>query len=181
MNTKPSSILVAIIALATASCSTSRWYDARYQPAPLEVEVAAQAVPGSQVRALVTVLGIARANEKEGRAQQVEVRLRFENLGSIEAQVVEDGFSLVSADLVSFERAIVAPNSDRSVPAGETRTFEVAFPAPERDVDWAGLNLRFTLSFADVSVATGGTFSRVTYAAHDPVRWHVGFGYSHGW
>ena len=178
MNTKLSSILIA---LATASCTTSRWYDVRYQPAPLEAEVSAQAVPGSQVRALVSVLGVARADEKEGRPRQVEMRLRFENLGTVEAKVVEDGFSLVSADLVSFARAALAPNSDLTVPAGQTRTVDVAFAAPERDVDWSGLNLRFTLSFADVRVTTGGTFHHIVYAPYDPVQWHVGVGYSTCW
>jgi hypothetical protein len=174
MNTKPSLLLVA---LAASSCSTSRWYDVRYQPAPLEVEVAAQAVSGSQVRALVSILGVARESESEGRPRQVEMRMRFENLGSVEARVVEDGFSLVSADLVSFERVVLAPNADRSVPAGQTRTLDVAFPAPARDVDWSGLNLRFTLSFADTRVTTGGTFNHIVYAPYDPVHWHVGVGY----
>ena len=178
MNTKPALLFVA---LAAASCSTSRWYDVRYQPAPFEAEIAAQSVPGSQVRALVSVLGVARADEKEDRPRQVEMRLRFENLGSVEAKVVEDGFSLVSADLVSFERAVLAPNADVIVPAGQTRSIDVAVPAPARDVDWSGLNLRFTLSFADVRVTTGGTFNHIVYAPYDPVHWHVGIGYSTGW
>lgn len=181
MNTNPNRALFAVVALAAASCSTSRWYDARYQPAPLEVEVAATAVPGSQVRALVSVLGVARPDAKAGRKRQVEVRLRLENLGSVEAKVDADGFSLVSADLVSFEKALLAPNADRSVPAGETRTIDLAFAVPERELDWSGLNLRFTLSFADVRVTTGGTFSRAVYVPYEPVHWHVGFGYAHGW
>jgi len=172
---------IACTALLASACSTSRWYDARYQPAPLEVEVAAHAVPGSQVRALVSVLGIAKPNAKENRPRRVELRVRFENLGSVEAQIVEDGFSLVSADLVSFERGLLAPNAVLSVPAGTTSTFDVAFPAPDRDWDWSGLNLRFALSFADVRVTTGGTFTRTVYAPLEPVRWHVGFGVAHGW
>lgn len=180
LDTTPIRLLLAVVVFATGSCSTSRWYDARYQPAPLEVEVAANAVPGSQVRALVSVLGVARPNAEEGHGTQVELRLRLENLGSIDARIVEDGFSLVSADLVSFEKAVLAPNADRSVPAGETRTIDFSFAAPERPLDWSGLNLRFTLVFADVRVTTGGTFSAL-YALYDPVHWHVGVGYAYGW
>lgn len=180
MTTNSMRILLAVAALAT-SCSTPRWYDARYQPAPLEVEVAANAVPGSQVRALVSVLGVARPNEKEGRARQVEMRLLFENLGSVEAKIVADGFSLVSADLVSFERAPLAQDAQRSVLPGETRTIDLAFVAPERELDWSGLNLRFTLSFEGVRVATGGTFTRTVYVPFEPVHWHVGIGVVDGW
>lgn len=170
-----------VAALIASACSSARWYDARFVPAPLEVEVAAQAAPGSQVRALVSVLGIAKPDEQARRGRRVEMRLRFENLGSVEARLVPDGFSLVSADLRPFGGAEIDSSADLAVPATQSRTYDVAFAAPEGDVDWSGLNLRFTLAFDGVRVATGGTFTRAAYAPVEPVHWHVGFGYSRHW
>jgi hypothetical protein len=181
MNTNSLRLMAALVAFGSASCTTSRWYDTRYQPAPLEALVTATAVPGSQVRALVSVLGIARPSAEEGHGDQVEIRLRLENLGTAEAKVVEDGFSLVSADLVPFAKPVFAPNTAPSVPPGETRTIDCAFPAPEHPLDWSGLNLRFALSFADVRVTTGATFNALVYLPYDPVHWHVGVGYTNSW
>lgn len=181
MNTKLRQLGVALLALFVSSCASSRWYDARYLPAPLEVEVASQAVPGSQVRALVSVLGIAKPEAEAGKPKRAEVRLRFENLGTTEARVAEDGFALVSANLIAFGRAEIAPGTDLVVPAGSTRSLDVSFTAPEKDADWSGLNLRFTLTFDGVRVATGGTFSRAVYAPVEPVHWHMGIGYGYHW
>ena len=86
MNTNLHRILALLVAVGATSCTTSRWYDTRYQPAPLETRVTANAVAGSQVRALVSVLGVARASEEEGHGDQVEMRLLLENLGTVEAQ-----------------------------------------------------------------------------------------------
>src|SRR6187551_1392490 len=122
MNTNSHRILALLVTVGSASCTTSRWYDTRYQPAPLETRVTTSAVAGSQVRALVSVLGVARPSAEEGHGDQVEVRLRLENLGTVEAVVEQDGFSLVSADLVPFAQPVFAPNTAPSVPPGETRT-----------------------------------------------------------
>lgn len=170
----------ALVVLASA-CQSSRYYDAHYLPAPLEVEVASQAVPGSQVRALVSVLGVAKADEQAGVSKQAEIRLRLENLGTVAARVAEDGFALVTADLQAFGAARIAPGVDLAVPAGGTRSVDVAFDAPGGDVDWSGLNLRFTLAFEGVRVATGGTFTRAAYRPIEPVHWHMGFGYGYRW
>jgi hypothetical protein len=66
-----------------AACSSSRFYDVRFRPAPLEAEVATQAVAGAQVRARVTVRGIERG--KEGSPDRAHVRMRLENLGTVPA------------------------------------------------------------------------------------------------
>jgi len=181
MSSSVQRIVLALTVLATSACTTARYYDARYVPAPLDVEVSAQAIPGSQVRALASVLGIARQDEKAGRAEQVEVRMRLENLGTVAARVAPDGFSLLSADLVAFAPAVVPGGADLAVPAGETRTIDIAFASPGRELDWSGLNLRFALYFDDVRVTAAGTFARTVHVPIEPVRWRIGFGYSHGY
>jgi hypothetical protein len=186
-------LCVLVLALLPA-CETARYYDARYLDAPVETEVRADAVTGSQVRALASVIGVARPDAASGRPKQVEIRMRFENLGKVPAQFVADKLSLVSADLMQFGPARVA-QTDMSIPAGETRQFDLAFSAPEQaDPDWDGLNLRFTLQFQDVPVTVGVPFRRMTrpdyyyaYAPYYPYPyypypyWHVGFGYRYCW
>lgn len=170
----------------TTACQSSRYYDARYFPAPLEREVHADALAGSQVRALISILGVARANSDEGRPKQVEVRLRFENLGSIPATLVEKDLSLVSADIVPFGPARIMSPGELTVPPAEARQFDVAFTAPAVEVDWTALNLRFGLLFNEklvneTPVVLGATFTRQSaYYYPDPV-WHVGVGYGYGW
>jgi hypothetical protein len=170
----------ALALLLTTACQSSRYYDARYFPAPLEREVHADALPGSQVRALITVLGVARANSDEGRPKQVELRLRLENLGTIPATLVEKDLSLVSADIVPFGPPRILSPGDLTVPPAESRQFDVAFQAPPNEVDWTALNLRFGLLFDTTAVVMGATFTRQTYYYADPA-FHVGFGYANCW
>jgi hypothetical protein len=165
-----------------SSCAASRYYDARYFEAPVETEVHADAVTGSQVRALASVIGVARPDHDTGRPKQVEIRLRFENLGKVPAQFLPDKLSLVSANLIPFGPANVAQAADLSIPAGETRQFDVAFPAPPVEPDWSGLNLRFTLQFQDAPVTVGVPFHRLQYPDYYYYpSWRVGVGYGYGW
>jgi hypothetical protein len=174
----------AIAVALLSGCTSSRYYDARYLDAPVETEVRSDSVAGSQVRALATVLGIARPDTQSGRPKQVEMRMRFENLGKVPAQFVADNLSLVSADLVQFGPAQVTPHEDLSIPAGETRQFDLAFPAPDQELDWSGLNLRFTLKFQDVAVTVGVPFRRVEYPIYNyyyPYYASFGFRYGYCW
>ncbi len=174
------------IALAFLSaCTTSHYYDARYLDAPVETEVRTDSVAGSQVRALASVLGIARPDQQTGRPEQVEIRMRFENLGKVDAQFMADDLSLVSADLLQFGPAQVMQPTDVSIPAGETRQFDLAFAAPPQEPDWSGLNLRFTLKFQDVPVTVGVSFRRVEYPQYNyypyyASAWYPRYGYGYG-
>lgn len=174
--------MFASIAFAAAGCSTSRWYDARFSPAPAEVAVSSPAVAGSSVRALASVLGVARPDAASGRAKQVEMRVRLENLGTVGARVEPDAFALLSADLQPFGAAVTPAGANWDLPPGETRTLDVAFGVPEGDRDWGGLNFRFALSFGATKVTAGTTFERVRWTstyARDP--WPYDRGYGYGW
>jgi hypothetical protein len=188
--------------LFLGSCSSSRFYDHRFQPAPLEVQVATQAMPGAQVRALVAAIGIERAREE--RAAGAIVRIRLENLGTAPVVLETDTLSLVSADLKAFQpgriesatlegrrgEAGTGPAEGRTgggieIRADQSGAYEIAFPLPKAlgasAVDLSGLNLRFTLRFGDERVTTGASFQRVEALYGDPgyPRVHVGVGY--GW
>lgn len=169
-----------------AGCTTSRFYDLRFQPAPLEAEVATQAVAGAQVRALATVIGIERA--RKGHEARAVVRMRLENLGTAGAKLETGTLSLVSADLKAFGGATVEPvdgTAKEEIGPGEHAVFELQFPLPDgrrtSEIDFSGLNLRFTLLFGEHRVTTGASFQRVDWRYWDPgsPRVHIGIGY--GW
>ncbi len=174
-----------VVAIASlTACSTDRYYPVRYGPAPMETPVASQGVPGSQVRALATVLGIAKEDKEAKSPAHVDVRIRLENLGNVDAKLLSQGLSLVSADLVAFGAGqLASPMSDGDVliPASGSQTVDVMFPGPpHRDIeslDWSGLNLKFVVQFGDTNVPIGMTFSRVTYVPPTEMHFTVGVAY----
>ncbi|MFN0244098.1 MAG: hypothetical protein ACKVWV_14500 [Planctomycetota bacterium] len=178
---------IALVVALSSGCASSRWYDYRFAPAPIEVEVAAAAMTGTQVRTLVSVLGIAR--ESAAGRDQAEIRMRLENLGTVPATLVESGLSLVSADLQSFGPGELVQSVDTpsalTVPPGGHAVFDVHFALPggqkPSKLDLSGLNLRWTLDFAGTSVTTGATFQLQYFEVYDPwyPRWSVGVGYVH--
>jgi hypothetical protein len=166
-----------------AACQASGWYEHRFQPAPLESEVRSEAAPGSQVRALVTVLGIERG--RDGAKDRALVRMRLENIGSVPAQLEADSLSLVSADLKAFGPATVEPPPSQEIGQGQNATFDCGFPLPEGkgpyELDLSGINLRFTVIFVDKKVTTGMTFQRTDWRYYDPGYPRVQVGLGVGW
>jgi hypothetical protein len=161
-----SALLLAVL----SACAGSPWYEHRFAPAPLETQVATQAVPGANVRALVTVIGIERA--KDGVKDRAVVRMRLENLGSVPAKLAADSLGLVSADLKPFPPGIVQAPETPEIAPGADWTVDCAFEFPDgtrpRDFDLGGLNLRFSLMFGDQRVTTGMTFQRVDWDYVNP-------------
>lgn len=179
--------LAALLLLGLGSCTSPRFYDHRFQPAPLEVEVGTQAVEGSQVRTLVTVIGIERPGKDRGA--RAIVRMRLENLGSAPAKLDTESLSLVSADLVVFGPAQVASvqpaeRAGGEIGAGQDAVFDLMFPLPEgrrtSEMDLSGLNLRFSLRFGEHVATAGATFQRVEWGYWDPgyPRVSIGVGFS---
>ncbi len=164
---------IALLALL-AGCQ-SAWYSARFVPAPLEVQLQAPDGKPGQARALLTVRGIRRAVAKENQPDQVEILLRIDNLGEPAVALVPEGFDLVSADLVSFGAPRVQPPIGDPVASGAQITYLLVFPVPPdrktSDLDWRGLNFKWTVSFEGREVATGVTFDRYyapDYYGYDP-------------
>lgn len=163
------------------SCTTSHWYDYRFTPAPLETQVATEADPGSQLRVLVSVLGVSRG--EKGGSDRVEIRMRLENLGTVPAALEAQSLSLVATDLESFGAAEVDPAAELSVSPGGNVLVDASFALPAgrkpSQVDFSGLNLRWTTVFGSHRVTTGATFQRsvpsVIYV--EEPRWQFGVGY----
>lgn len=186
-----SKILAAPL-LLLASCTTAKFYDHRFQPAPLETQVSTEAVPGAQVRSLVTVIGIERAGD--GHAARAVVRMRLENLGTVPVKLETESMSLVTADLQMFGTAMVGVlepkepsegGDELTVDAGKGAGFDLLFPLPEgrktTQIDLSGLNLRFSLMFGEHRVTTGASFQRVEWPYWDPYYPRVNVGVGFGW
>jgi len=174
--------IVALVLLGLAACTTSPWYPVQFAPAPVEVAVTANTMPGSQARLLASVLGVERAHE--AAPDRVQVRVRLENMGTVAVDVPHDALALLSADLVSFGKPQVVP-ATLHVEPGKDGTVDASFPLPAGrtvdTIDWSGLNLRITVDFAGARVTTGTSFSRIV-ALYDPdprVTFGFGVGY-HG-
>ncbi len=166
------------------SCTSSGWYEHRFDPAPIEVSVSNEGTPGSQVRALVTVIGIARA--KEGHPDAAVIRVRLENLGTVPAKFDAPSSSLLTSDLKAFGPAQAPPTVDQEIAPGGTGEYDLTFPTPEgkrpADLDLSGLNFRFAVLFDGKKVVTGMTFQRTDWRYYDSyprVQVGVGVGFSH--
>lgn len=170
--------LLPLLSLAALGACQSPWYAARFAPAPLEVQLAAEGEPSAQARALLTVVGIRRA--ADGQPAQVVVRLRLDNMGDARLALVPDGFDCVTSDLVSMQPPGLDADPGEPLAPGESRTWTVAFPVPAgrtpEDLDWRGLNLKWTVDFEGRRVTTGVTFDRVWDGGYYDPYWGDPYG-----
>jgi hypothetical protein len=173
-------LLLPSVLVLLASCSSSGFYDYRFQPAPMEAQVTTQAVPGAQVRALVTVLGIERGKDKA--PDRAIVRMRLENLGTAGAKLELESMSLVTADLQAFGEPSAIGGEWGEIAGGKSEVADIAFPVPAGrhayDLDVSGLNLRFSVLFGAHRETVGATFRRSDWGYYDPyprVQFGVGF------
>ena len=174
----------ALALVLLAACSSSGWYEHRFDPAPIEASISNEGTPGSQVRALVTVIGIAHG--KEGQPDAAVIRVRLENLGSVATKFDAPAASLLTADLKAFGPAQAPPTAGQEIPPNGTGEYDLTFPTPEgkrpSDLDMSGLNFRFALLFDGKRVVTGMTFQRTDWRYYDSyprVQVGVGVGFSH--
>lgn len=162
-----------VVSLGLVGACRSSWYSYSFAPAPLEVALDSPRAADAKGRALVTVLGIRRADEKAGTPARVEVRMRLENAGSRKLAVVADSFRMVSSSLENFAAPTFSALPTEPLARNESAVFEVAFPLPDgkgpEALGLAGLNLRWEVDFEGERVGTGITFERRT----DP--------YPYGW
>jgi hypothetical protein len=178
----PSFSAALLLLAGLGSCSSSPWYDHRFIPAPIETAISADGTAGAQVRALVTVIGIQKA--QEGHPDRAVIRVRLENIGTVPAAFVPEAASLLTADLNAFGPAEpAAPGTPNEIPPGSNGQYELGFVTPggkkPRELDLSGLNLRLTVAFEGKRVTTGMTFSRTDYGYYDSSPVHVGIGV--GW
>ena len=172
-------LLLLLPLLALGSCST--YYEHRFAPAPIDLDLSLGEQSDARARGLVTVRGIRRP--ADGRGAVVEALLRIENLGPTPVELVTETLSLVSADLRELGRPAVRPDPaplGQGVSENYELEFELAPEASPRDYDLQGLNLKFEVDFGGQRVMHGITFDR-SYQPHtNEPRVSFGFGFFHG-
>lgn len=173
------SALLALTPLA-AGCA-SEWYSYSYAPMPAEVPFGSADQPRDQGRALVTVLGIHRADSSTQRPAQVEFRMRLENQGQSTLRPLPDTFKLVTAGLEEFAKPVFIGMPAEPLRAGQSATFEIHFPLPAGkepgDLGLMGLNLNWELEFEGGRRWTcSANFDLVVVPSTSNVSYGVGIG-----
>lgn len=176
---------VSAAALALAAGCQSTYYGAQFLPATHEVPVIVPDVADAKARCLVSVRGVKRADTKAGTPEQVEVRMRIENLGQVPCTLEQHSMQLLTGDLEPFGAAQVTSSDAPVIAPGATANYELYFPMPNGkksdNVNFKSLNLRWTLDFDGKAMTNGVTFERMVYADpyYDQPRFSVGVGVVH--
>ena len=108
----PSGLRVVLILLALAGLAAGcrgPWYDHRFFPSPIGLEVGPREGEDSGARVLVTVLGIRRP--ADGQPAKFEVRMRIENGGSRDVVLEGESLELLAADLTPIGSAYAIPEA----------------------------------------------------------------------
>ena len=113
--------------------------------------------------------------------------MRLENLGRVPVRLEQPSLELLSGDFDPFGPAQIV-SADPQLPPilgpGESANYELRFPMPggrhPDSVNFAALNLRFTLDFDGERVTTGVQFLRA-YRDGYPYHGHVRFGFTYGY
>ena len=154
-------LLASVAALALGSCAT--YYDARFEPAPLEVKIESADAPGVLARALATLRGIRRPSSENPTAR-VELALRVENVGSQSFELDPNSFELATADLQVLGPGQVVPVPVAPLEPGAAQHLEVVFPlAPQqryRDFDFSGVIVRWSLRANAQTFTASARFER---------------------
>ena len=175
------SLLAAtLFAVLTATgCTTSRWYNYDFAPAPQEARVVDERVADSQARALVTISGIQKP--RDGNPARVEVRMRLQNLGAGPFSLSRDWLELVSAGLQSFGPSSLALEEGVSLAPGDTIVRSFYFDLPRgnkpKDYNFEGAAFCWAIDFGAGPVTTSVSFQRL--ATSDPYYPYVGWGYGY--
>jgi hypothetical protein len=173
--------IVGLLLGALAGGCRSTYYDARFGPVTQEVRLATEDGQG-QARALVSVRGVRRS--QEGEPACAELRLRLENLGTRAFLLEQPSLELLCGDLLPFGPARVLSNEAPQVTPGTAGIYELRFPMPggrsPDEVNFSGLNLRFTLDFEGERVTAGTPFERIwPYYGPPSMSFGMYYGYAY--
>jgi hypothetical protein len=158
---------VSAAALALAAGCHSTYYAVQFVPATNEVPAIVPARDDAKARSLVSIRGVKRADKKSGAPEQVDIRMRIENLGQVPCTLEQHTLQLLSGDLEPFGAAQVNSSDPPVIAPGATSNFELYFPMPNGkksdNVSFKSLNLRWTLDFDGQAMTNGATFERAAY------------------
>lgn len=163
--------LLCLLALASAlGCESSPRYV--FKPRPLVVDVPAPDGSGFVGRAVIAVLGIRPGDSKEGRLDEMALRLSLENVSQEPIGLDPASWKLVSADLQEFAAPVVEPEAAPALLPGTETTVDLSFPVrpdrPLEEYDLSGFNLRFGVRYRNATIVVSAPFERWVRAPYDP-------------
>jgi hypothetical protein len=172
-------VSVGLASVLLAGCNE---YDRRYKfgPKPIEVghELPGEA-QGAVASAMVSVVGLRKRDRQANRPAAMEVRLRVENHGDVEATVAPGALQLFAGNLEPFPEPLVDSDGPVTVRPGGNATITAFFPFPggkyPGTFDLDGLAVRWTVTVADVPITRTATFTRrrdYDYYPTYPVYYH---------
>ena len=167
--------------LAAAGCSV---YDSRYVFDPRPVDVAASK-PGAEgsapLRALVTVLGVRRADEHAKMPACIDVRLRIDNTSPFPATFDPKGLCLFSAGLDRFPEPVLSTQQHLELAPGTFAFVDACFAFPQgsrpAELDLSGLDVRWTVAIDGQPVTSSASFMRRPGGYYDRYYYRIGVGY----
>ena len=147
-----------------AGCST---YvdDYYYSPRPVRAEIPAtqpdQPPPAS---AMVSIVGVHRADDKEGIPESVEVRFRVENTGASTVLFTPQSLALSDGAFVRFPPPLLRPPQSWTLPPDQMAIVTAYFPFPPgkswANTDLQSLELRWSLEVDGRTIRQVALFNR---------------------
>lgn len=150
-----------------------------YEPRPVEVRLLHDESPSAgEVRTLVTIIGVRRADDELAQPRSVEARVRVDNASELTVTIDPASLSLTDADVNRFDPPRTEPRSVVAVEPSESATISAWFAFPDGSADMAGLHLNWVLmDIHGGQHPQSATFSRRVY---EPSR-RFGYGHQHGY
>jgi hypothetical protein len=157
----------ALLASLIGGCAQTI-YDSDYtfvpQPAVIDIVRRDSGGAGQALTVLATVSGVRNADESRRLPRSVEVRLRFENNGTVGVHFDPNSLDLVTGSLRGFEPPELVPPRVLDLAPGERTSITAYFPFPRNDsgpIDLQNLRLRWQVKIGDEIVPQTAIFRRV--------------------
>lgn len=161
-------IAMAACMFAVGGCESGPYLPAySYQPRPSISTVRRhgteqQAPP---LTALVTILGVRKADPDHHAGPAIDVRMRFESNGTEPVTFDPSSLDLVTGSLWPFPHPYVNPPMQLTLTSGQQQNITATFPFPPNtrpeQMDLNELRLRWVVHVAGFAVAQTALFERV--------------------
>jgi hypothetical protein len=159
---------LAACTFAAGGCESGPYLPAySYQPRPGIYKVgkhgAEQQVP--PLTAMVTILGVRKADSDHHVGPAIDVRMRFESNGTEPIIFDPSSLDLVTGSLMPFPRPYVNPPTPLTLSSGQQQNVTATFPFPPNttpgQIDLNELRLRWVVRVAGFAVPQTALFERV--------------------
>lgn len=171
--TRLSCLTLALLFLPLAGGCSPYFEDYHYVPRPAFVELPPappqQTPPAS---ASISIIGVRRADSKEGIPESVQVRMRLDNNGPQPIVFDPQTMELTNGTLLRFPPPLLRPPQPINLAPMESAYLDAYFPFPpgfhHDNTDLNSLELRWLLRIGDRTAGQAVNFRRVVRIYYDP-------------